>query len=64
MAHIFFKNLEFKAIENIQPDKDFYYNNIYGAWQSLSNDRLLIIDKSFAGIASKKKDIETGEDQK
>jgi hypothetical protein len=64
MAHIFLKNLEFKALGNIVPDKDFFYNKTYGAWQSLSNNRLLIMDKSFAGIASKKKDIETGEDQK
>jgi len=64
MAHIFLKNLEFKAIESIEPHKEFFYNKIYGAWQSLSNKKLLIMDKSFVGIASKKKDIETGEDQK
>jgi hypothetical protein len=53
----------FKKIKTISTVAGFDYDRYLGAW--IDKDKLLMIqEKDFALVASKKKDIETGEDQK
>ena len=42
----------------------FFYNKNIGAWIDENDGSLLVKNIKFPGIASKKEDIETGEDQK
>lgn len=64
MRHILLNQLEFKEIREIQPLSGYSYDLFSGAWLSNFNGSLLIEHKDFSTVASKKKDIETGEDQK
>lgn len=64
MKHILLKNLNHKKIQPIEPFQDYYYNKTDGAWVSIQFNSLLVKHKNFPAIGSKKKDIETGEDQK
>ena len=63
--HILLNNsFSYKKRETITPPKGFSYDKNRGAWISDSRKHLLVNDKRFAGVATKKRDIETGEDQK
>jgi len=65
MKHILFdKALVYKKRKKITPPKDFYYDNKLGAWKNKVNQLLLIESDSFKAQATKKLDIETGEDNK
>jgi hypothetical protein len=64
MKHILFqKALVYKKRKEITPPKNYEYDHILGAWKDkLSN--LLINSTDFKAQATKKLDIETGEDNK
>jgi hypothetical protein len=65
MEHILLKTaFNYKKRKEIEPPKNFKYNNIIGAWLSKTDDSLLVNHKDFPQIGTKKHDIETGEDQK
>ncbi|MBM1107066.1 hypothetical protein JQC67_13015 [Aurantibacter crassamenti] len=65
MKHILFqKALVYKKRKEITPPKDYEYDYILGAWKSKLNNLLLINSKDFKAQATKKLDIETGEDNK
>jgi len=65
MNNIFLINpLAFKKIESINPPIQFVYDNIQGYWMSIVDGQPLTHNSEFAGVASKKRDLETGEDQK
>ena len=64
MSHILLQNLHYQGIRNMEVIDGYLYDNAYGAWLSTTQNALLIMDERFVGIASKKKDIETGENQK
>lgn len=42
---------------------DYTYDDIQGVWVD-NNGQLLVNNEKFQGVTTKKKDIETGEDQK
>lgn len=44
--------------------KGFNYNRTLGAWLSNIDDKLLIHHSEYPAVASKKFDVETGEDHK
>jgi hypothetical protein len=62
-THILLTQIERRQVGNICIPEQFQYDSILGAWLAIG-DKLLVEDRSFIGVASKKKDIETGEDQK
>lgn len=65
MKHILFqKALIYKKRKEIEPPKDFEYDPILGAWVSNTNKVLLVNSADFKGQATKKLDVETGEDNK
>jgi len=65
MSHILFrKALVFKKRKDIQPPKDYIYDYILGAWKKISDNTLLVNSIDFKAQATKKLDIETGEDNK
>lgn len=65
MAHILLsRDFDYKKRKEIIPPANYFYDKFWGAWLSLDDNRLLINDSSFPAIATKKKDIETGEDAK
>jgi hypothetical protein len=65
MRHILFqKALVYKKRKEITPPKDYEYDHNLGAWINREADLLLIDSVDFKGQATKKHDIETGEDQK
>lgn len=64
MKHILLQGIEFKKVCEITPPENFAYNRDVGAWVSEMDSSLLVLHPEFSGVASKKKDIETGEDQK
>lgn len=65
MKHIFFqKALVYKKRKEIVPPKNYFYDYNLGAWLNLANNSLLIESNDFKGQATKKLDIETGEDNK
>lgn len=47
----------------LQP-KGFQYNNKFGYWISNADGSAYVLNQNFCSPASKKHDIETGEDQK
>lgn len=64
MKHLLLNQaIELKNVEPIRPPGDYAYDNLSGNWKNV-NGSLLINDERFAGVATKKFDIETGEDQK
>jgi len=64
MKHILLNTaFVFEHRADIQPLERFAYNEIIGFW--VDNDgNLMINDKGFAGVGTKKFDMETGEDKK
>lgn len=64
MKHLLLtQDIMFRKISPIKPFDGFSYNKKKGVWESY-NKTLLILHQDFALMGSKKKDIETGEDQK
>lgn len=61
--HLLLQNIESKQVGSIDVLNDFLYDILKGVWSD-NNGKLMIEHKEFFGVASKKKDIETGEDQK
>ena len=64
MDHLLLRNLHFRDTNPLSPLEGYSYDKIYGAWIADISDELLISDREFSSISTKKKDIETGEDQK
>jgi hypothetical protein len=64
MNHLLLNDLNFKQIRLIDPLPGFEYDKTQGAWLSKINGSLLVNHQDFMDIASKKKDVEIGEDQK
>lgn len=65
MKHILFqKALVYKKRKEIIPPKDYEYDYILGAWVNKLSNLLLINSVDFKGQATKKLDVETGEDNK
>jgi len=64
MDHLLLRNLQFRKIIPISPLEGYSYDKIYGAWIAQSSNDLLVANKDFSSMSTKKKDIETGEDQK
>lgn len=65
MKHILLENLfTYKKRKGVTTPKNYDYNRKIGAWICVNNENLLVNDKCFPSIASKKRDIETGEDEK
>jgi len=61
--HILLNNIEFRKIKELLVPREFSYSTQLGAWTD-SNGALLFDHAEFGAVASKKKDIEIGEDQK
>ena len=65
MSHILFKNiLKFKARKEPIPPLEYVYNYTLGAWVNSIDKTLLVTSPSFQRVATKKFDVETGEDHK
>ncbi|WP_461791670.1 hypothetical protein [Pedobacter sp.] len=64
MEHILLRGSSNRKIIFPVPSISFYYDEINGYWLSRENGNLLVFDATFPGIGSKKRDLETGEDQK
>ena len=62
--HILLSDTELRTVRPQDIPAGFEYDTRQGAWFSMSDNTLLIDHAGFAAVASKKKDIETGEDQK
>lgn len=46
------------------PPVNYSYDKVHGAWISNMDKHLLVHNKNYPSIASKKRDVETGEDEK
>jgi len=65
MKHILLnKAFTFKKRKDIKPPEKYKYSFILGAWINKIDNSLLILAKDFKARATKKLDIETGEDNK
>lgn len=65
MKHILLKNsFVYKKRKQLEDPKGYAFNQNMGAWIHEINSSLLIMSKEFTALATKKEDIETGEDQK
>ncbi|MBS1174762.1 MAG: hypothetical protein H6R05_893 [Burkholderiaceae bacterium] len=65
MKHILLNRaFEYRKCKEISPSKDYAYNSILGAWFNITNKLPLIFANDFTAQATKKFDIETGEDAK
>jgi hypothetical protein len=65
MKHILFKRaFIYKKRRNISPPENYKYDSELGAWVNKITNSLLILASDFKGQATKKLDIETGEDNK
>lgn len=65
MKHILLqKALRYKTRKEFEAPKGFSFDSILGVWISNSDKTFLIHSKEFKALASKKEDVETGEDQK
>lgn len=65
MKHILLiRAFEYKKRIDINPPKDYVYNSILGAWFNITNKLPLIFADDFKAQGTKKRDIETGEDNK
>lgn len=64
MKHILLNNLIFKENDDLLPPKGFHYDNVVAAWISWQDRELLVFHEQFNAAASKKRDVEIGEDQK
>lgn len=58
------KALKYKKKVDIEKPKGYSFNNLIGAWINDADKTLLIQSEFFKALATKKEDIETGEDQK
>jgi len=64
MKHILLNAaFEFEQRISIVPLTNFSYNTLTGFWVD-DNGNLMVNDNDFAGVGSKKFDVETGEDKK
>ncbi|MBS1174761.1 MAG: hypothetical protein H6R05_892 [Burkholderiaceae bacterium] len=65
MRHILLqKALTYKKRRELETPAGFSFNSALGAWVNNIDKSLLIFAKDFKALASKKEDIETGEDKK
>lgn len=65
MKHILLqKALKFKKRKIIKEPENYFYDNKLGAWMNIFNGSSLINSRNFRALATKKEDIETGEDHK
>jgi len=65
MKHILLNRaFEFKKRKDINPPKNYVYNSILGAWFNVTDKLPLIFANDFKALGTKKRDVETGEDQK
>ena len=64
MKHILLKKIDARERKQPKPTEKFHYDVISGYWLSADNASLMIADEAFAMLGSKKRDLETGEDQK
>jgi len=62
--HILLSNVELKPVRTQAVPPGFEYDTSHGAWLAVGEETLLVDHAGFAAVASKKKDIESGEDQK
>ena len=65
MKHILLqKSLKYKQIKELEDPRGFSFDSLLGAWVNNIDNSLLVLTKDFKAVASKKRDIETGEDNK
>jgi len=65
MKHILLqKALKYKRRKEIEAPKGFSFDSLRGAWTNNLDKTFLIEAIGFKAFASKKEDVETGEDQK
>lgn len=65
MKHILLqKALKYKKRKEVEAPNGFSFDSFIGAWTKNSDKTFLIQAKEFKALASKKEDVETGEDQK
>ena len=54
----------YKKRKKLLPLKGFVYDEVLGVWKNISDNSLLINARNFRALATKKMDVETGEDHK
>ncbi|WP_452597118.1 hypothetical protein [Pontimicrobium sp. MEBiC01747] len=65
MKHILLNRaFTYKKRKDIKPPNKYKYNFLLGAWINKVDNSLLILANDFKAQATKKLDIETGEDNK
>lgn len=65
MTHILLQNIvTYKRRKKIVAPLNYSYDQENGHWISTTKKLLLVHDPNFPSIASKKRDVETGEDEK
>ncbi len=65
MKHILLqKALQYKKRKTIKAPENFRFDSLLGAWINKIDNTLLILSKDFKAQATKKFDVETGEDHK
>lgn len=65
MKHILLqKALKYKRRKEIEDPQGFSFDSLVGAWINNTDKTYLIQAKGFKALATKKEDIETGEDKK
>ncbi len=65
MKHILLqKALKYKRRKEVEAPKGFSFDSLLDAWTNNSDKTFLIEAIGFKALASKKEDVETGEDQK
>jgi predicted class III extradiol MEMO1 family dioxygenase len=57
-------SLVYKKVKPIVLSKEFFYDKRDGLWRSATDNALFVNSSDFAHVGSKKRDMETGEDQK
>ena len=65
MKHILLSRaFEYRKRKDINPPKGYVYNSVLGVWYNITNNLPLIFADNFKAQATKKYDVETGEDNK
>lgn len=65
MKHILLNRaFRYQKRNDINPPEKYRYNSTLGAWIDKTDNSLLVLAKDFKAQATKKLDIETGEDNK